>query len=130
MLQLCQHINAPIKPEKVVPPTTQITFLGIVINTESMTASSSSEHKFSILAELQSFRSSVKRKRSKRELLSLIGKLSFACKVVPAGCIFFHRLIDLSMTVYHLHYQILITQEARRDLSWWEEFLPNWSGAS
>ena len=95
-----------------------------------MTASISSERKSSILAELQSFRSSVKRKRSKRELLSLIGKLSFACKVVPAGRIFLRRLIDLSMTVQHLHYRIPITQEAQRDLAWWEEFLPNWSGTS
>jgi len=55
MLQLCQHINAPIKPEKVVTPTTQITFLGIAIDTVAMTASISDEHKLATLTELQSF---------------------------------------------------------------------------
>ena len=99
MLQLCQRINTPIKPEKVVPPTTKITFLGIVFNTTTMTASIDDDCKASILEELQLFRSSKKRKC---QLLSLIGKLSFICKVVPAVRIFLHRLIDFSMTVQHL----------------------------
>ena len=33
-----------------------------------------------------------RRKTTKRELLSLIGKPSFAAKVIPAGCIFLRRL--------------------------------------
>ena len=130
MLQLCHRINAPIKLEKVVSPTTQITFLGIVIDMSSMTASISEERKSAILSELQSFTNSKKRKRTKRQLLSLIGKLSFACKVVPAGQIFLRRLIDLSTTVQHLHHRLPITQEAHRDLAWWQEFLPTWSGTS
>jgi len=88
MIQLCHHINAPIKPEKVVTPTTEITFLGIVINTRSMTDNISEECKSTILAELQSFMESKKFKRTKHQLLSLIGKLSFTRKVVPAGRIF------------------------------------------
>ena len=66
----------------------------------------------------------------KRELLSLIGKLSFACKVVPAGRIFLRRLIDLSMTVKHLHHHIRISRDAQLDLVWWYDFLPSWSGSS
>ena len=80
MLTLCQRINAPVKDEKVVPPTTKLTFLGIVIDTEKMTASISDERKSLMLEELQSF--STRKKCTKRQLLSLIGKLSFACKVV------------------------------------------------
>ena len=95
-----------------------------------MTANIFSERKSFILSELQYFRSLVKCKLSKCKLLSLIGKLSFACKVVPAGRIILRRLIDLSMTVQHLHYRILITQEVQWDLAWWEEFLPSWSGTS
>jgi len=52
MLQLCDRINAPLKLEKVVTPTTQITFLGIVIDTISMTASISEERKSAIIAEI------------------------------------------------------------------------------
>ena len=60
----------------------------------------------------------------------MIGKLSFAYKVVPAGPIFLHRLIDLSCSVSKLHHHICITNEARLDLLWWSDFLPSWSGTS
>ena len=126
MLSLCQQINAPVKDEKVVPPTTKLTFLGIVIDTEKMTASISDERKSLMLEELQSF--STQKKCTKRQLLSLIGKLSFACRVVPAGRIFLRRLIDLSMTVERFHHHIRIFQEAQRDIIWWQDFLPTWSG--
>ena len=43
MLSVCQKINAPVKLTKVEGPSTSITFLGIVINTITMTASISSE---------------------------------------------------------------------------------------
>ena len=78
--------------------------------------------------ELQSF--STRKKCTKRQLLSLIGKLSFACKVVPAGRIFLRRLIDLSMTVKCPHHRIRISQEAQRDIICWQDFLPTWSGSS
>ena len=45
-------------------------------------------------------------KAMKRELLSLIGKLSFAVRAVPAGRLFLRRFITLASTVAHLHHQI------------------------
>eukprot|EP00731_Ephydatia_muelleri_P003217 Em0001g3217a len=64
----------------------------------------------------------------KCELLSLIGKLSFATKIVPAGRLFLRRLIDLSTTMSRLHHHIWINTEARADLAWWARFLPSWNG--
>ena len=55
MLHLSHQINASIKAEKVIPPSTQITFLGIVIDTNTMTASISDERKSLILEEVESF---------------------------------------------------------------------------
>ena len=127
MLTLCQRTNVPIKAEKVVPPSIQITFLGIVIDTNATTASISNERKSLMLEESQLF---VQHKKcTKRELLSLIGKLSFAWKVVPADRIFLRHLIDLSTTVKYLHHHIRITREAQL-LIWWQDFLPSWSGSS
>ena len=69
-------------------------------------------------------------KYTKHELLSLIGKLSFACKVLPAGRIFLHRLIDLSIKVQKMHYHIRLTADARLDLRQCLDFLPQCSGKS
>ena len=66
-------------------------------------------------------------RNAQSELLSLIGKLSFAAKVVQPGRIFLHRLTDLSTTVRELHHHILIIGESRRDIEWWLEFLPTWN---
>ena len=69
-----------------------------------------------------------RRMATKRELLSLIGKLSFATKVVPAGRLFLRRLINRSTTVDRLHHHLRIGAEARADLEWWARFLPQWNG--
>ena len=102
MLSVCQKINAPVKLTKVEGPSTSITFLGIVINTITMIASISSERKQELLSALQSM---IERyKCTKQQLLLPIGKLSFACKVVPAGRIFLCRMIDLSCSVFRIHH--------------------------
>ena len=126
MLTLCETLNAPIKPSKVEGPTTSLTFLGIHLDTISMEANITEERKQSLLQELTMLQG--RHKCTKRELLSLIGKLSFSCKILPAGRIFLRRLIDLTTTIKHLHHHVRITTNARLDLRWWLDFLPSWSG--
>jgi len=55
--------------------------------------------------------------------IALSHKLSFACKVVPAGCIFLRRLKDLRTSALQLHHSIPISCEAKLDLFWWLDFL-------
>lgn len=63
-----------------------------------------------------------KRSCKKRNLHSLIGLLSHACKVVRAGRVFLCRLIDLSMIPDHLN------EEARSDIEWWVRYCESWNG--
>ena len=57
-------------------------------------------------------------------MLSLIGKLVHATKVVVAGRTFLHRMIDTAMSVKHLDHHIKLRAEFQSDLAWWECFLP------
>ena len=82
-------------------PSTPITFLGIHLNTITMEASITTKRKEFSLQELYHLYSQPK--CTKWQLSSLNEKLSFSCKVLPAGRIFLHRLIDLSTTVKQLH---------------------------
>ena len=66
---------------------------------------------------------------SKREL-SLIGSLSFVCKLVPSGRLFLRRLIDLSTTFPSLGSVSTLSPEALLDIQWWLDFLPSWGGSS
>jgi len=70
-----------------------------------MEASITSEWKQALLSELLQLR--YQRKCTKRALLTLIGKLLFCCKVLPAGRILLQRFIDLSTTVKKLHHHLL-----------------------
>ena len=67
---------------------------------------------------------------TKRELLSLLGHLNFACRVNYPGRAFVFYLIRLSCTVKVLHHHVKITNKFRLDLRMWSHFLQQWNGIS
>ena len=120
------ELGVPLAPDKIIGPSTTITYLGIEIDTSSRSIRLPDEKFHDLQATLNGWLD--KRKCTKRELLSLIGSLSFACKVVKPGRIFLRRLIDLSMTVTSINHHITLNSEARADITWWLDFLPSWNG--
>ena len=128
MLSLCEHINVPVKSSKIKGPSTCLSFLGIIIDTSNMQAGISEERKQDLSSLLLSFK--CRQKCTKQQLLSLTGKLSFACKVIPDGRIFLRRLIDLSCSVSRLYHHIRLKEQARLDIEWWLTFFPTWNDTS
>ena len=124
--EVFQRLGVPLAPEKIVGPDSSITYLGIVIDSQKMEIRLPNEKFEELLSSLRQWQ--CVKKCTKRELLSLIGKLSFASKVIPAGRTSLRRLIDLSTTVKKLHHRISFNKEARLDIEWWLEFLPSWNG--
>ena len=114
--------------DKLEGPATRLTFLGITLDSSIQQLSLPLDKQEDILHSIQGWRG--RHKATKQELLSLIGKLSFAAKVVPAGRLFLRHLIDLSTTAKKLHHHIRITADTREDLAWWERFLPEWNGVA
>ena len=126
MLWLCRVLGIPVAEEKCEGPATIIAFLGILIDKIQWQLRLPDDKLRDLLSELHSWAD--RRKCTKRELLSLIGKLSFAAKVVPAGRLFFRRLINLSTKARRLHHYLHINAASRMDILWWKEFLPIWNG--
>ncbi|XP_055353021.1 uncharacterized protein LOC129598954 [Paramacrobiotus metropolitanus] len=123
---LCGDLGVPIALDKCDGPSTTITFLGVQIDTVTQTLSLPEEKLRDLLSEFQVFSNA--KSMTKRDLLSLIGKLSWATKIIPAGRIFLRRMINLANSVRQLHYRISLNKEFRADLNWWLEFLPLWNG--
>lgn len=123
-----RDIGIPIAGDKTVGPTTKITYLGIEIDTQAQCIRLPDE-KYSALQKLLGDWQG-RKKCTKQELLSLIGSLSFAAKVVKPGRIFLRRLIDLAASVHKLSHHISLNLEARHDIQWWLDFLPSWNGIS
>ncbi len=126
MHEVCSMLGLPAEPEKDEGPATSLTFLGIVIDTVAMELRLPQEKLSRMLAELAGWRG--RKACKKRDLLSLIGVLSHACKVVRAGRTFTRRLIDLSMSVKKPEHFIRLSREARSDIEWWWQFSADWNG--
>ena len=125
MLMVCDHLGIPVASEKLEGP---LTFLGIVRDTSAKQLRLPPDKLEELTGLIRCWLG--RHKATKRELLSLIGKLSFAAKVVPAGRLFLRRLIDLSTTARKLHHHVTLNAEARADIKWWEVFLPSWNGVA
>ena len=124
MHQTCEEMGLPTEPEKDEGPATVIPFLDSAALEIRLP-----EEKFSRLrAELARWRG--RKACRKRELLSLIGLLSHACKAVRAGRSFLRRLIDLSMMAKQLDHYVRISRNARSDIEWWFHFCTLWNGVS
>ena len=126
ILNFFARLGIPVDQEKVEGPVTRIEFLGVILDSILMEASLSAEKIEALRVKLSGFLSM--KKASKRELLSLIGSLSFACKVVVPGRRFLSRLISLSCSVRELHYKVYLNQQVKYDIQLWLSFLRDWNG--
>ena len=127
-LQLCQSLGASVASHKTEGPSTTITFLGILIDTENMVLSLPPEK----LTRLRALISEWKGRKSchKRQLLSLIGQLQHACRVVRAGRTFLRRMINLSTVAKKPYHRIRLNKAFQSDLLWWDTFMEDWNGVA
>jgi len=63
-----------------------------------------------------------KKTATKREILSLVGLLQHATKVVRCGRTFVARLYATAAKVKHLHFFTRLNKEFRLDITWWHAF--------
>ena len=127
-LSLCERLGVPIASDKTEGPERCLTYLGIEIDAQNMCIRLPADKLTKLKKLLKQW--SHKRKVLKKDLLSLIGFLSFACKVIKPGRLMLRRLIDLSTTVKSDFHYIYLNAETREDIKWWNEFLPDWNGVS
>jgi hypothetical protein len=128
MLQVCSDTKFPVNPAKVVRAATTMEFLGIVVDTDLLELRISEDRLRDITAEIQSAHTN--RRLTKRQLLSVLGKLVFISRVVHQGRTFLRRLFTVSTRVKQLSHHVTIDDDAAQDLQWWVVYLPNWNGIS
>lgn len=122
----CKTLGLPLKVEKVEGPATSLTFLGILLDTQKMEMRLP-EAKMKELQDILAAWSSKKTVR-KRDLLSLIGKLSHAAKIIIPGRIFLRCMIDTAHKAKQLDHWVHLTADFRSDLAWWCCFMKSWNG--
>ena len=95
MPSTCEQLGMPLKTEKIEGASLALPFLGIILATKSQEIRLPEEK----LQELNGLITMWRGRKAckKQELLSLIGKLSHACKAVWVDRVFLHRMIDFSV---------------------------------
>ena len=107
ILDACRQLRVPLAPRKCVPPTTRIELLGVTLDTVTMTASLPAAKTSALIELLRTMQS--REKCTKRELLSLGGKLAHASSCVPPGRAFTRRILDAAHSVDRLGHRTTTT---------------------
>ena len=125
-LQTCAELGW--EAHKVEGPSTCLVFLGIEIDSVASQLRLPHDKLRALKVELGKWRG--RKACTKRELLSLIGHLGHASKVIKPGRTFLRRLIDLSTSVKELQHHVRLNASARADIAWWWSFGSQWNGTS
>ncbi|XP_033749212.1 uncharacterized protein LOC117333903 [Pecten maximus] len=128
LMCLFESLGIPIAQHKTVGPSLCLEYLGVTLDCDLMQARLPGEKIFRICEILTEFKD--KKCCTKRELLSLLGHLNFASRVIPHGRSFVSYLISLSTKVRELHHHVKLTESCRLDLNMWLLFLSRWNGIS
>ena len=128
LIKLLRKLGFNIHWGKVVDPTTKITFLGIELDSDTMSLRLPRDKLISFRQELQNFLS--RKRASKRQLQSLAGRLSWAAGVVKGGRVFLRRIFNQINALKHVSHKAIITPAVREDLKWWHTFLYTFNGRS
>ena len=127
-LILAKSLSIPLRPDNTVHPTNLVSLHGIEVDTTQMQMRLPPDKLLDARAKIDSVYRP--KKVSLRQLQSLIGTLSFACKVIVPGRVFLRRVTDLTCGVHNQEHMIRLNVEARLDLSTWRIFLDSFNGMS
>ena len=117
ILKCSKECGFGIRQEKTVQPCRSIEYLGITIDSQNKVLKVSNEKVEDMQSELQEWLN--RKSCTKRQVLSLLGKLTFYAQVVKYGHMFKRRLIEASKSASKLNDRIKMDEEMRKDIKWW-----------
>ena len=123
-----EDLGVPVASHKTEGPATRLTFLGILIDTQSFTLSLPEAKLIRIRQKVQTAISTVSMTR--RELESLLGHLSHAATVVRPGRLFLRPLFGLLPSAPRPFHYVRLNLSLQADLLWWDLFLRDWNGTA
>jgi len=123
IIQTCDYLGVPLALEKV---DTTLPFLGIILDTSQMEARLPEEKLLKSRMEIAAWIGYTDAK--KREILSLVGSLQHAAKVVRCVRAFVSHMYAIAAKVRELDFYTRLNLEFRLDLCWWHTFLTDWNG--
>ena len=126
-LEVCKRINFPVSMEKTFWATTQLSFLGLLIDTVTQLISVPMDKLEKAITMITTVLKKENKKLRLHQLQKITGFLNFLNKAVVPGRAFTRRLYCIEERSLNKnmkkHHHIDITSEMRMDLELWLKFL-------
>ena len=122
-INLCKKINFPLSKEKTYWGTTQLTFLGLTLDTVNQVIIIPIEKIEKARDLLHKALSKKNNKITLRDLQKLAGYLNFLCKAVVPGRAFTRRLYADKISHLKPHHHLYLKKEMKDDMLTWLTFL-------
>ena len=122
-IDICAEIRFPISQEKTFWATTNLTFLGLLINTVSQTVSLPMEKLEKTLQSIHYILNKKNKKITLLELQKICGLLNFVSRCVLPGRAFTRRLYAAGKGITKPNHHIYVNLEMKADLKMWQHFL-------
>ena len=126
LLQLLRELGFHINYNKLEGPCQRLVFLGIVLDSVSMTLSIPQRKMDEVKEYLQSFYAS--RKVTKRNIQQLAGKLNWISQCIWGGRFYMRRLIDSANKLRNPWHRTNVTLDMKQDIRWWLNFMEIFNG--
>jgi hypothetical protein len=128
LIMLLEKLGFQINNKKLVAPTKKLIFLGILIDTEKCQLSLPNKKLIAIKRCVAEF--AQKKRVTKRQMQSLIGRLNFASKVIHGARLFLRRLFNAVSTLKRQHHKIRLQGPMMEDIKWWDSFMSTFNGVA
>lgn len=127
-MHLLRALGFAINYSKVEGPVKRLVFLGIVLDSISMTLELPKSKLEQFHHDLTQFRSRVK--VSKKQLQSIAGKLNWASQVIYGGRFHLRRIINRMNSLRSPWHRSRVTQDIKADIDWWLTFMSTFNGST
>ena len=117
-INLADRLGLPVELSKVEGPATTLTFLGVEIDTVNGELRLPKEKLLCLKGVVCELWSSSRKSATKHQLDVLVGLLSDAAKVVPAGRPFLRNLIDAKSSLRDASHFIRLSEGCKADVAW------------
>lgn len=125
---LFDSLGLQASPEKDCPPATNMICLGIEVDTTTFCLRVPRERLDDLSLELTHWQT--RDSYCRKDLQSLLGKLSFVTACVNSGRIFMSRLLNNLRTFPSSRRTAVVSNDMKLDIAWWLTFLPLYNGVS
>ncbi|CAC5381098.1 unnamed protein product [Mytilus coruscus] len=127
LIDTLRRLGFNISWNKIEGPSQSLTFLGIVINTCSLSLAMPDKKRREFHDVILSFQN--RKRASVKQLQSLCGKLNWACQMVKGGRTFVKRLIDnlSNVNTTNRNAKILLSTDFF-SIAWWVNFMNVFNG--